>query len=210
MYRYIIQSWPTVAEPDLFLHEDGYYMVKFQDRIDLNEVLLAGPYSVNNKPIILKLWTPDFVFHDEFLKEIPLWIKFPQLPISYWSGESLSRIASTIGSLLFADECITKRTRISLARLLVEVNVTTPLPECVKVLDPSGEVFEQQVVYEWKPIFCNKCLQLGHICETKPAPKLVPKQLRKRRKRRRRRRPQQQVWATKPHPDKPKEHPETN
>ncbi|KAK4718893.1 hypothetical protein R3W88_017231 [Solanum pinnatisectum] len=42
----------------------------------------------------------------------------------------------------------------------------------IKIRDPKGKVLEQQVWYEWKPIFCQKCLQVGHSCVDKP--KVIP------------------------------------
>lgn len=67
------------TERELYLHEEGYYVIKFQTIEDLNEVFYAGPYSINNRPILLKAWTPDFDFNVEFPTEIPLWVKFPNL-----------------------------------------------------------------------------------------------------------------------------------
>lgn len=58
---------------------------------------------------------------------------------------------SAIGVPLFADECTTKQTRISYARMLIEVNVTKEIPQQITVMDPSGETFTQQVVLEWRP-----------------------------------------------------------
>jgi len=36
---------------------------------------------------------------------------------------------------------------------------------------------EQKVWYEWKPIFCQKCLQVGHACVDKQA---APTQIQKK------------------------------
>ncbi|XP_075106819.1 uncharacterized protein LOC142179834 [Nicotiana tabacum] len=130
-----------VAEPEVYYHEEGYYIIKFQLIADLNEVQYAGPYSINNKPMILKQWCPEFDFNVEFLTELPLWVKFRSLPISCWSPDSLSRITSAIGVPKYADKCTSKQTRISFARMLIEVNVTKPLPDEVTVMDPSGKTF---------------------------------------------------------------------
>lgn len=76
----------------------------------------------------------------------------------------MNRIASVIGNPIYADECIAKQMRISFARMLVEVNVTKPLPEEIEVIDPKGRSFQQVVRYGWKPLFCNKCQVIGHVC----------------------------------------------
>ena len=102
----------------------------------------------------MKQWSPEFDFGAEFLTEIPLWVNFPKLPLNCWGAGSLSRIASAVGVPIFADECTTKKTRISYARMLIEVNVTKPIPQKITVMDPNGRTFMQDVVTEWKPLYC--------------------------------------------------------
>ncbi|PHT68133.1 hypothetical protein T459_27620 [Capsicum annuum] len=37
-----------VVEPELYYHDDGIYIVKFQDTQDRDDVLFSGPYSINS------------------------------------------------------------------------------------------------------------------------------------------------------------------
>lgn len=112
----------------------------------------------------MEQWSPLFDVDAEFITEIPLWVRFPKLPMNCWRGRSLSSIASTIGIPLFADECTTKQTRISYARILIVVNVTKPLPSKVPIMDDSGRLFDQTVEYDWQLEFCGKCLKISHGC----------------------------------------------
>ncbi|XP_019224481.1 PREDICTED: uncharacterized protein LOC109206146 [Nicotiana attenuata] len=132
MKRYINVNWASVRELDVFLHEEGYYIIRFHSKADMKEIYYSGPYTINNRPIILKPWTAE--------------------------------IASAVGTPIFADECTTKKTRISYARMLIEVNVTRPLKEEIWVRDPKGKQFLQDVYYEWKPKFCEQCQKVGHSC----------------------------------------------
>nr|XP_009762865.1 PREDICTED: uncharacterized protein LOC104214842 isoform X2 [Nicotiana sylvestris] len=61
----------------------GYYIAKFKEGEDLKEFLYRGPYTISNRPIILKRWSPDAEFDATFLKEIPLWVSFPNLHMIY-------------------------------------------------------------------------------------------------------------------------------
>ncbi|KAK4721167.1 hypothetical protein R3W88_011400 [Solanum pinnatisectum] len=70
--------------------------------------MFSGSYSINNKPLILKNWIEDFDVDQEFPTKIPIWVKFPNLPMNCWGCDSLSRIPSATGILVFADECTTK------------------------------------------------------------------------------------------------------
>jgi len=66
---------------------------------------------------------------------------FPKLPLNCWGVGSLSRIASAIGVPLFSDEYTTKQTRISYARMLIEVNVTKAIPQQITIMDPNRGTF---------------------------------------------------------------------
>ena len=83
MKRYIIMNWSSVSKHEVFLHEDGNmnesFPFMFQKISNMNEILFSGPYTINNRTIILKQWCPEFDFGSEFLTEIPLWVNFPKL-----------------------------------------------------------------------------------------------------------------------------------
>lgn len=62
--------------------------------------------------------------------------------------------------------------------MMIEVDLTKPFVEQIQVQRVSGKVFKQKVHFEWKPLFCFKCNQLGHRCEgreTQLVYKLIPK-----------------------------------
>lgn len=68
----------------------------------------------------------------------------------------MSRISSVLDTPLYANECNTKQIRIFYAQMLIEVNMSRTLPDEVTVIDPKGRNFQQQVTYDWKPMFCAK------------------------------------------------------
>ncbi|XP_060201116.1 uncharacterized protein LOC132629783 [Lycium barbarum] len=194
MNRFISQTWNNITEPTVYLHEEGYFIVKFQTIEKMREILYAGPYTINYRPLILKPWTPDFNFSEEFPTEIPLWVKLPQLPMNCWGSNSLSRISSSIGTPIYADECTAKQTRVSFARMLIEINITKPLPDEIKVLDPNGKLFTQPVTYDWRPLYCEVCQSIGHKCSPVTAPAA---QARPRRRATRRGPKLIQAWVSK-------------
>ncbi|KAG5589723.1 hypothetical protein H5410_040237 [Solanum commersonii] len=109
--------------------------------------------------------------------------------MSCWGCDSLSRIASAIGTPLFVDE---NQSRISFARMLIQVNVTKSLPTLY------GREFTQAVEYDyWKPQFCAKCLKIRHMCTTMTTPE-APHPFEQLRSRRRPRRVLV-LWATPRH-----------
>lgn len=123
-------------------------MVRFESPADKDRLLCEGPYTIASRPIIVKEWVADFCFEKEVLKKIPLWIRLPNLPLTCWSGDSLSRIASVIGKPLCADECTSQQKKISYARLLVEIDITKPLIYKVQIEGENGLRIDQKVYYE--------------------------------------------------------------
>ncbi|XP_070039159.1 uncharacterized protein [Nicotiana tomentosiformis] len=113
--RFIAAIWNFASKPKVFYHNDGYFVVCFNSLEDKDDVLCSRPYTINSKPIIIKAWTPIFNFYSKVLQTIPLWVKLPNLPLSCWERETLSRIGSGLGVPVYADECTTKVERISYA-----------------------------------------------------------------------------------------------
>lgn len=120
---------------------------------------------MNGVPLILKKWDTKFDFQQEFPTTIPLWVRFPNLPLNCWGPVTLSKIASSLGEPVYADECTKNQTRISYARVLVDMDTTQELPTVVEIIEPSGRVFTQKVEYDWKPAYCKKCVEYGHVCK---------------------------------------------
>ncbi|XP_070025494.1 uncharacterized protein [Nicotiana sylvestris] len=175
---YVIGETPTIGAVDRFLtsvgkfsvklqifyHNEGYFVIRFTNLEERDQVLYSGPHTINNKPMIMKVWSDDFNVHDEVLKTIPLWVRFPNLPINCWGMKALSKIGSTLGNPIYADECTTGSVRISYARMLIEMDITKPLPRYVKLQDHKGRLIQQEVTYDWEPKYCTKCLKIGHDC----------------------------------------------
>ncbi|XP_070001910.1 uncharacterized protein [Nicotiana sylvestris] len=169
--RFVAAQWGKVRKPKVLYHSDGYFTILMHIVEEGDEVLMNVPYIMNNRPVILKAWAERFDFNEEVLKTIPLWVKFPKLPLNYWSNKALSKIRSGLGKPLYADACITVADRISYARILIEMDITRTLPRTlprtIKLIDPNGKVIEQMVQYDWKLQYYQTCCQSGHSCHNK-------------------------------------------
>lgn len=118
-------------------------------------------------PVILKVWSADFDFKKEVLQTIPIWAKLPNLPLSCWGMDSLSRIGSALGIPFYVDACTTQVDRVSYARILVEMDITRKVPNLIKALDPNYRLLEQRVGYDWAPKYFPTCLTIGHVWKPK-------------------------------------------
>lgn len=161
--RYAAAAWPNIPNPKVQLHDDGYFLLLFSTIEDCNSVLRGGPYIMGGKPILLKKWSSAFNLHDE-LRIAPVWVRFPGLPVIYWGANTLSRLASILGVPLMADDFTSRQARVSYARVLIEVDITKPLPSMIKFRNEIGQVVEQRITCDWVPYFCSKCQMVGHDC----------------------------------------------
>lgn len=53
------------------------------------------------------------------------------------------------------DECTTSKLRVSYARVLVEIDITTEMKDHINIKGPKGEKIVPEVVYEWKPLIAR-------------------------------------------------------
>ncbi|XP_058759181.1 uncharacterized protein LOC131632453 [Vicia villosa] len=172
--QFMLRTWNFVKLPELFYHDDGYFLMKFKNNKEKEMVLLRGPYSIQTMPMILKNWCPEFNFQRDMIRTIPVWIKLPNLPLQIWGASSLGKIGSAVGKPMFTDECTANKLRISYARILVEIDVTKKQKESVTIKDCEGNKFNQPIEFEWEPKYCDTCQKVGHQCE-KDKPKIMKK-----------------------------------
>ncbi|KAK1309974.1 hypothetical protein QJS10_CPA08g00991 [Acorus calamus] len=169
--QFLKRLWKPKGEIKLLLHGNGFFTVRFDLFEDLNSVLEGGPWTMDHRPFILRRWTPNVRMEQGRLSSIPVWIRLPNLPLHLWEEECLSRIGSVIGVPLYADSATLKCSRASYARICVEVQASTALPDSVLVDIAPGHRELFKVDYDWKPIACNHCQTFGHddaCCILKP------------------------------------------
>jgi hypothetical protein len=61
--------------------------------------------------------TKFFDFSSEEMSRVPVWVKFPNLPLCCWSPTCLSKIASVLGKPIQCDQPTSTLCRISYARV---------------------------------------------------------------------------------------------
>ncbi|KAK1270276.1 hypothetical protein QJS04_geneDACA016183 [Acorus gramineus] len=130
---------------------------------------------MDNRPFVLKKWSPSVRMEQERLTSIPIWVKFPNLPLQFWTKECMSKIASAVGTPLFMDTATQMATRIAYARVYVEVSVDVELPNEVVIEIAAGGRESFPIAYDWKPQACSHCHTFGHddaLCCKRP--KITP------------------------------------
>ncbi|XP_058756719.1 uncharacterized protein LOC131629930 [Vicia villosa] len=169
--NFMIKNWNFVQLPDMYYHEDGYFILRFKSYKERDDVLMKGPYFFINMPLLIREWRVDFNLQTDLLRTLPIWVKLPNLPLYLWGETSLNKIGSALGVPIVTDECTANRLRISYARILVEMDITKDLPIEITIRDNVGEKMQQAIDYKWRPILCGRCQKFGHHCD-KPKPKV--------------------------------------
>ena len=140
------------------------FFFRFDSVKAMTAALARGTWYLDRKPMVFHAWGTSV----NSVKSIPLWVRFDQVPDSYWTANCLSRLASFIGPPLCADELTSRLEILPFAKMCVQYTIGDDLPTQipVKVLNPSsGEKTEEMVLvsYPNKPMVCSACKSLGHL-----------------------------------------------
>ncbi|CAH9098192.1 unnamed protein product [Cuscuta europaea] len=149
-------------------HDKDWIIFKFQNEADRTQVLKEGPYTIFGKSLMLKVLSEDFSFEDKEFLKVPIWVKFPNLPMKLWNEDAMSEVASMVGVPFTTDKVTQERTNHKFARVLIEIDVSKPPTLSFPIRLPSRKVVKQFVVYETFPNFCFHCKEYGHhpfICK---------------------------------------------
>ena len=95
--RFAFSRWKGIDIPAVYLLREGVFLFDFTDLESRNKIL-ENNWTFRGYPLVLKPWSPDLD-----LQKVPIWIQFPNLPLSYWSSKVLGKIASRIGKPLATD-----------------------------------------------------------------------------------------------------------
>ncbi|GKV39884.1 hypothetical protein SLEP1_g47585 [Rubroshorea leprosula] len=158
--NFVNNRWREFQVPKAFMLRNGVFLFDFGNA-DAKQAVLERRWTFKGHPLILKQWTPYFDPNNLEISKIPVWIQFPKLHLSLWNPESLGKLASYVGVPIATDALTAKRQRVAYARMLVEMEIMDTLPRVVPIIGPKG-VSQQPVVFEWEPVRCGKCRNLGH------------------------------------------------
>ena len=138
----------------------------FNNKDDKPFVLSGGPYLVYGRSLVLKSMPGYFDFAPNEMTRVLVWIKFPNLPFKCWSLKCLSNIASVLGKPLQCDKLTSTMSRLSYARVLVELDLLGNLTYSINIILPNGAPLVQSVVYETLFKFCKHIIIIINIIIT--------------------------------------------
>ena len=159
--------------PDISTTESGLFFFRFRDPEARDWVMNAGPWHLAGRPFILRAWKPGMDMLNIQLSSIPIWVRFYNISLEYWTSTCLGHIASTVGIPLHLDPLTENQTKLSFARICIEVGVDCEFPKSVLLDRGNGSYSTIRIEYPWAPQCCSECKLFGHKlvnCQAKKMP----------------------------------------
>jgi hypothetical protein len=156
--------WSPLGPMDCIDIGHDYYLIKFELKADLDNVLKGGPWFVGQNFLAIRQWEPDFQPSTANFSSVAVWVRLLELPIEYYEPSLLKKIGHAIGPVLRIDAHTMNGARGKFARLCIQVNLEKPLPMTVYI----GQKRMQPIQYEGINQLCFYCGRIGHRKEGCP------------------------------------------
>ncbi|GKB17866.1 RNA-directed DNA polymerase, eukaryota, reverse transcriptase zinc-binding domain protein, partial [Tanacetum coccineum] len=137
--------------------------------------------SLEDTTILGSFFTITYAYKNllkEDVSTVPVWVKLHGVPVTTFSEDGLSAIATKLGTLLMLDSYTSDMYmqswgRSSYARVMIELRADVELKDNIVVAMPKitkegHYICNVRVEYEWKPPRCLSCMVFGHIHEECP------------------------------------------
>ncbi|GKD39197.1 putative reverse transcriptase domain-containing protein, partial [Tanacetum coccineum] len=177
--NYVRNTWGKYGlVRSMFSSSTRSFSFQFSSMGGLDAMLENDPWFNRNNPLILKKWHPDENLLKEDVSTVSVWVKLYGVPVTAFSEDGLSAIATKLGTPLMLDSytldmCMQSWGRSSYARAMIKLRADVELKDNIVVAMPKikGEghyICNVRVEYEWKPSRCASCKVFGHIHEECP------------------------------------------
>ncbi|XP_062020937.1 uncharacterized protein LOC133737388 [Rosa rugosa] len=140
--------WNSVSNWSVAPMGKGFFMLQFQSIDDMQRICSLGSISLNPGIMRLIKWTPDFSPSSYKNTFVQIWVRFWDLGFAYWDQQTLFEIARGIGTPIKLDPRTANRSIGLYARVLVDVDLSMPLRDKIKVARAQGLSTVASVEYE--------------------------------------------------------------
>ncbi|GJY95335.1 retrovirus-related pol polyprotein from transposon TNT 1-94 [Tanacetum coccineum] len=141
--NYVRNTWGKFGLVKSMLNSStGLFSFQFSSMDGLNSMLEIGPWFICNHPLILRKWNPDVDLLKDDVGNVPVWVKLYGVPITAFSKDGLSVIATKLGNpLIFysytSNMCLQSWGRSSHSRVMIEHRADMELKDNIVVAMPK-------------------------------------------------------------------------
>ena len=139
----------------------GVFIVRLSDKVARDNACEMSGILFDKKPFMVKPWKANMSLEKEALFTISTWVHLPALPMVYRGEKCIRKIDGLLGNVIKIDHATKNKDRLMYARALVEMDFRNGLSDEVFFTNEYDELVKQPVKYDWKPLWCHKCQQLG-------------------------------------------------
>lgn len=152
-------------------------LLRIEDEEMRKRVLKKKFWHISEVPLMLGEWTPEMTRSLPDLSAMPLWVDLSNVPGYLYSKEGLKFVARTSGKFVKLHPHTERCVRMDVARMLVEVDLTKPLPNTISFQDRDGHTVLVSINYPWLRPRCLSCSKGGHFakdCVSQKTPADIP------------------------------------
>jgi len=172
LHAWIYQNW--TANCQLLLCSKGFFVVQFESMDDYQKVFLQGPWFWGRAGLFITPWFPEFDANTMTVTKMPVWVRLPNLPLPYWHHQVLEDIGNLLGSYIKSDKERQDKGLFTYARICVEIDLSKGLPDRMH-LKHESHIWLQRLDYENTAFRCRYCQLTGHLQDSCPLAKKLPK-----------------------------------
>ncbi|GLJ17002.1 hypothetical protein SUGI_0294130 [Cryptomeria japonica] len=99
--EWIENTWQT-PQITKFMSK-GFFIVVFAIEEEHQKILEGGLWTITTKPLYINKWYRNFNSLKNEPYDKPIWIRLNNLPMEYWTEESLEKIGKSLGTLIEID-----------------------------------------------------------------------------------------------------------
>ena len=158
----IEKLWAKKEIPEISITDNGLYLFRLRDMTTRDWVMDCGPWYIAGRPFVIRRWHPGMEMLNIQLTSLPIWVKFYNIPLEYWTNTSLGCIASAVGKPLHLDSPTENRSRLSFARICIEVDLNCDFPKSALLKPGNDKYTTVRIEYPWVPHSCSHCKIYGH------------------------------------------------
>ncbi|KAK4706803.1 hypothetical protein R3W88_033635 [Solanum pinnatisectum] len=107
-----------------------HVFIDLDNELNYNTVWKQQRMTIEGKLMRLQAWTPNFRPEEE-TPIVPIWVLLPGLPWHCFKKEFITPLLASIGKVLYLDTASIKKTRASMAKVKVQVDLTKARPRHV-------------------------------------------------------------------------------
>ncbi|XP_038716189.1 uncharacterized protein At4g02000-like [Tripterygium wilfordii] len=156
--------WKPIRGMEISTVGENLYLLHFFSKEDYNKVLDGSPWTFDKHPLLLKEYNGNLRPCDVVFEEMPLWVRFCNLPFKMMNEKVGLQLGAAVGRIEKVDLDRNGCGWGKYLRVRIHIDITKPLKRVVMVTgEEGGAAIRVGVQYERLPNFCYMCGKLGHV-----------------------------------------------